>query len=200
MKETTREEEGLRRGKQREGKGERLPQQKYFIPKRFLNAAMSVTQSWGQAIVLSCGFCRKADVRHESCSSYSFQLKTCICICKVYSTHTISTIIRIKWEVCCVAVCNVTVFTLSGSAAYSCCPSKDVTDVFWSVLFCCSHFFLSVCTSSILWLCVYVCVSVCLLWSGALAQKGRPGHPILCFASCRKLAANCGSMRHCCFV
>ena len=49
-------------------------------------------------------------------------------------------------------------------------------------------------------MCVCVCVCVCPLWSAALAQKGRPGRPILCFASCRKLAANCGSMRRCCFV
>lgn len=41
---------------------------------------------------------------------------------------------------------------------------------------------------------------MCSLWSAALAQKGRPGCPILCLASCRKLAANCGSMRRCCFV
>lgn len=45
MRETAREEDRLRAGEQREGEEDRLPQQKYFIPKRFLNAAMSVTQS-----------------------------------------------------------------------------------------------------------------------------------------------------------
>lgn len=73
-----------------------------------------------------------------------------------------------------------------------------MTDVFWSVLFCCSHIFLSLSVPHLLWLCVCVCVF--LLWSAALAQKEILGRPILCSASCRKLAANCGSMRRCCFV
>lgn len=62
--------------------------------------------------------------------------------------------------------------------------------------------FLSLSVLPLLWMCVcvgvYVCV--CSLWSTALAQKRRPGRPILCVASCRKLVANYGSMRRCCFV
>lgn len=62
-----------------------------------------------------------------------------------------------------------------------------------------SHFSLSISSSPTLAACLCVCVC-CLLWSAALAQKRIPGRPILCSASCRKLAANCGSMRRCCFV
>lgn len=67
-----------------------------------------------------------------------------------------------------------------------------------------SHLALSVWTSLTLTICLWVCVweYVCVLsvWSIALAQKERAGRPALCFASCRKLAANCGSMRRWCFV
>lgn len=47
MRETSRQKAGLRPGKRREGKGQWLLKQKHFIPKRFLNAATSVTPSHG---------------------------------------------------------------------------------------------------------------------------------------------------------
>lgn len=120
------------------------------------------------------------------------------------------------WSFCCrCAVFHF--FSWSGCRAYLCRALKDVTDVILSVLPRCSHVFLSLCMSPTLSMCLCVqehlcacmacaCACACLcecvssLWSTALAQKGRPGRPVLCFASCRKLAANCGSMRRCCFV
>lgn len=88
------------------------------------------------------------------------------------------------------------------------CTAQQLThSVFWRMWQTCS----GVCCSAVLTFfslcqfltysgCVFVCVCVFLLWSAALAQKEILGRPILCSASCRKLAANCGSMRRCCFV
>lgn len=173
---------GTETGKQREGKGERLPQQKYFIPKRFLNAAMSVTQSWGQAIVLSCGFCRKADVRHESCSSYSFQLKTCICICKVYSTHTICTNTnKMRGLLCCSVQCHCFYFEWLSSVlmlSFEGCDRR----VLECVVLLLSLFSLSLYVLPLLWLCVCVCVCVpSLVRCFGTKRKARPPHSLFCF-------------------
>lgn len=184
MRETSRQKAGLRPGKRREGKGQWLLKQKHFIPKRFLNAAASVTPSHGTPLF------PPVDV---VATNFFY----------MYFSTNKSNI----WELLFVLqVFSVSVFVFK--CLVKGCTAQQLThSVFWRMWQTCS----GVCCSAVLTFfslcqfltysgCVFVCVCVFLLWSAALAQKEILGRPILCSASCRKLAANCGSMRRCCFV